>query len=482
MNRYLIGKIKCSIPVFVLSISVLSMFVKDKVLDNQRANLKLKSNNGLIEWQSIVNILNRHRPDIKRTIDDCLLLNDPNFTSKNYYYVDFDDDNGFAVFDNEHFYEHSEKGNYPAISTRNLYYNPNDGFLIFDKERNLFLQYDIENDEPLFQGKEIKSSRPHIDSVFSNKDGGIFESDLPSYVAEIHPSWEKVSSASITNFTCLSQNKTSFYLQYYHYYVYLGNGSFYVDDVYKSGEGNCVPTAIFNYLYNLPSTTSPGLINYSYCQSLLTGRNTTDRSCLFDGFSTPEDVLFSSFGDNIYLKSSYSPEIMAPQHYLSNSYDVDFIGIHFQSIGETNNSYVNYLHSTDLYWQIRDRAINFGFNPKDGMYDSYVPDIINDVSGLYGYDIMVSPCFGETNAINNINYGIPVIIGVEDSKTYHDHEMVIIGYNRYKETILGTTFYYYIWKVADGHSEAPRYYDPYHGSSLNMYFCTNRNTLVWPGC
>ena len=91
---------------------------------------------------------------------------------------------------------------------------------------------------------------------------------------------------------------------------------------------------------------------------------------------------------------------------------------------------------------------------------------------------------------NPFDYGIPVVISVNNSLDYHNHTMLIYGYKKYAYEVavfsfpLGfhiETVYAYLWLVDDNWSTQPTWYDPFK-SSDNMYFCTERTSLIWPNC
>ncbi len=120
----------------------------------------------------------------------------------------------------------------------------------------------------------------------------------------------------------------------------------------------------------------------------------------------------------------------------------------------------------NLYLSVRDYAIdNYGYE-RSGTNPFNIATIIENVGSEYNADIDANHVVVwsyESQVIDEINAGYPVIINVANSATYGSHSMVVTGYVLFTKTttILGINFYDYakLARVNDNWTAAARYFD-----------------------
>jgi hypothetical protein len=214
----------------------------------------------------------------------------------------------------------------------------------------------------------------------------------------------------------------------------------------------------------------------------------------FDSFNiTPN--LQSDY--NIYVSPTGNSEqnctIVAAYTALSYIRSTKFINIpnisvsYTPSIQESNlyNLYVNQKNYTsvkynhvfnNLFVQLRNRAINRGYNPYNGMNIGDTSGIIEDVSGSYGYSIdgveLINYTPNFSTVISQISLDKPMLWSTLSDPSYGSHVMVVNGYRQYHKTekvwIFTNNYYANLLAIYDGWSNSQRYFDiTAYGSALN---------------
>ncbi len=384
------------------------------------------------------------------------------------YYFDFEDDRGYAIFDDEKIYRFVTEGDFPWIFSTDVYYGSEGGFLYYNTESDSFQKVDDETGEVLNDEYDVVFST----SGYSEIDGCITSANLTSYVASVHPNWSLAKTVLMTNYYKWSMDTNSFYEQSYTYSDGSGGGNWYT-------EGNCAPNSMMSYLYNLPTVIAPGGGKYHYCENLISGRHVTPRYAIFSSYSDAFSYLLSN---NTYILDENE------NYQTSGSTNLKKVSVRWR-LKETTERV--WSHSNDLYWQVRTESIKRGFDPRFGFYMyNYSEEVLETIlNTYYGYNADLYRTNLSDNVVFNITFGIPVVIATNGSLTYGNHGMSIYGYKRYEyqEIVNGSsvTKSAYMWLVDDGWdsdgSTDQRWFDPNRGST-NNYFCTNRYSLKWSSC
>lgn len=464
---------KCCLTLLIFNLSL--MCANITINNEKELNILYKTYNNILDVdinktdEILSSLIGNNYPEIEYVRPIAALFNG---TKEYCYYVDFIDNNGYVIFDEENIYDSKSLGDYEILKNENIEYSSSDGFVIYDENTELYNLIDINLGEIIDENIYYTSSS----SSYSSVDGSILDSDLTNYISSVHPDWTLEDTKIIDNFSKRSMNTTSVYVDTHIY-----------DDGSTSSysEGNCGPNAMYSYLYNLPTVTSPSGINYQYNQNLLNGRNTVSKA---DYFKNKYDYFYAQLHDNYY-------DVDENENYLSTSTGTSTPQLkqHHWTQKSIYDSSISKM--TDLYWNVRTESIKKGFDPRFGlnMYD-YSEGIIEDVASYYyNYNIDIVRTDTVTNVLSNISYGIPVVVAAGNSLTYHSHGMVIYGYKKYSYEVTSgwwlwektETKYAYLWLVDEGwesdNASTQKWYDPNRGAS-NTYFCTNRNSLTWPTC
>ncbi len=122
------------------------------------------------------------------------------------------------------------------------------------------------------------------------------------------------------------------------------------------------------------------------------------------------------------------------------------------------------------------------YNHSEAVLETILNSYYGHSANIYRTEVLL-------DITSNIVYGIPVVVSTNGSLSYGNHGMVVYGYKRYtyNETVNGAsvTKSAYMLLVDDGWtsdgSPEQRRFDP-NRTSINRFFCTDRNSLTWPGC
>jgi hypothetical protein len=146
-------------------------------------------------------------------------------------------------------------------------------------------------------------------------------------------------------------------------------------------------------------------------------------------------------------------------------------------VNQKNYTSVKYNHVfNNLFVQLRNRAINRGYNPYDGMNIWNTSGIIEDVAGSYGYSIngveLIDYTPNFSTVISQISLDKPMLWSTLSDPSYGAHVMVVNGYRQYHKTekvwIFTNHYYANLLAIHDGWSNSQRYFDiTAYGSSLN---------------
>lgn len=171
----------------------------------------------------------------------------------------------------------------------------------------------------------------------------------------------------------------------------------------------------------------------------------------------------------------YSNAVYNDQHY------------YLTSQGWVINNYVSSLYGDriikqipSVYLNIRNRAINKGYNENSGMTGSKTKDIAYDISREFGYTSL----FKNTNSFDDISYlidrKIPSVVRTSKSTIYGNHQMAVNGYIKLEKktgwgwfTKVDTKW---VLSVDDGHQNSKtsasasyrHFYDPNMSGGANF--------------
>ena len=346
-----------------------------------------------------------------------------------------------------------------------------DGFVVKEPQSDIYYKVDIETGKVDYcdEIEPAEYDKTSYDAV----DGQLNDSNIDSYMAEQHPTWNFVSAVLTSGYFRQNQYNTSFYFKHYHYQ----DGNY--GDVEWS-EGNCAVNAMTNYFVNLPIVSNYVGVCYNYCPNLLSGNVNVNR---YAYFSSMLDTFSYQLTDNYYSYTDVSgkppSETIVSEHWRLR-----------KSWSSLWNS------DKETYWYIREKAIDYGFNPRSGFQTrDYGETVMENVAyNKFGYNINIVKTNSTSNVVNNINYGIPVVVSAQNSLSYHNHAMLIYGYRLYSYEVniiqfpfipTTETRYAFVWMVDDNWNASVdhTWFDPNRGSST-VFLTTERNSIVnvWPSC
>jgi hypothetical protein len=319
-------------------------------------------------------------------------------------YLDFNGDNGYMILvDGNEVVAWEPSGDLSYLKQlSSTYYSIFDGFGYYEGDQ--FLPYDREYlTEQELQAINFSSNKPYKGQN-SAGDGDIVTPS--SYVADRYGSGYKVETGNSK-----SLPKTFSYFKQWDLSIYYQTKK----DGLEYSEGNCTLSSIFalmNYLKSsgkytsLPAASSKTSYDATKDSFYSTYKNKNDYR-----IDTPKSL------PNLYL---------AIRQYATDNYGYE--------VGETNP-----------------------FN---------VTTIIKDIGKKYSETISASHILFwsyESQVVDQIDNGYPVIINVSNSSTYGSHSMVVTGYSLYTKTTtvdgLNVKNYVKLIKVNDNWSSSARYFD-----------------------
>lgn len=328
-------------------------------------------------------------------------------------YLDFDGDNGYMIIvDGNDVVAWEPSGDLAYLKELNsTYYSIFDGFGYY--EGTQFLPYDREYlTEQELQAINFSANNPY-DGQNSAGDGDIVAPS--SYVSDRYGSGYKIetgdSKALPKTFSYFRQWDLSIY------YETKGNSEY--------SEGNCTLSSIF------------ALMNYLKSSGKYTSLPAASSKTSYDA---TKDAFYSTYKNN-------------------SNYRID-----------TPKSLPN------LYLAIRQYAIdNYGYEV-DESNPFNITTIIKNIGKKYDETISASHILiwsYESQVVDQIDAGYPVIINVANSSTYGSHSMVVTGYALYTKTTsvggLNVKDYVKLIRVNDNWSGSARYFDFTNYAALGSF-------------
>ena len=318
-------------------------------------------------------------------------------------YLDFNGDNGYMILvDGNDVIAWETTGDLDYLKGLNsTYYSIFDGFGYY--EGTQFLPYDREYlTEEELQSINFSSNKPY-EGQNSTGDGDIVSPT--SYVSDRYGSGYKVESGDSK-----SLPKSFSYFKQWDLSIY-----YETKDGSEFSEGNCTLSSIF------------ALMNYLKTSGKYTSLPSASSKTSYDA---TDDSFYTKYKNKSNYRIDTPKEL--PNLYLAiRQYAVDNYGY---EVSETNP-----------------------FN---------ITTIIKDIGKKYGETISANHVLVwsyESQVVDQIDAGYPVIINVANSSTYGSHSMVVTGYSLYTKTTdaggLNIKDYVKLIKVNDNWSGSARYFD-----------------------
>lgn len=347
-------------------------------------------------------------------------------------YIDFDGNNGYLVMTgNNTIYSLQTTGDYPEYRyEKNLYFSYIDGFLFHDENGN-------------YQRYGNKTTMSTVASAASSDahDGNISSTELDEHVQKYHSYYtlESIVQPLSKTFEYSHQVNTSYYVSYN--VDKDGNNL----SNHKQAEGNCSLNSCFTLLRDWQ--------NRGYVSGLPKG--TIDKRG-----DIKNEYLYSDYGvGKVWLQTEDDIlfNFKAGQYYKWECNNQALIGMPM------------------LYDELREYAVGkLYYTPMSGLYDNQIKEIMYSVLAKYGNSVTLRETDTVSTAAIQINNNKACYLSVNNSYTYYDHAMVVLGYRKYSYEsgwwIFKTKNYAYYLEVADGWDTSHSYFfDPY----LNPYLIKN---------
>lgn len=369
-------------------------------------------------------------------------------------YIDFNDDNGYAVISCDlEILDLNTVGDYTFLrSELNLHFSRYDGFVFKDSngeyQRLIETEHHGLNMSPYYSGETDYKNSSIYTGQTAEGDGEIESAKINDYISERYPDYtyetKYVSLADTFDFS--RQVYTSYYIR-----RECDSEGNTINDLYSS-EGNCSLNSMFNIIRSWSKNKKISSIDYS---------STTDIS-----LSITSDALYNEWGQyNVCSSSSTNSSTKS-----NGDEEVDYY--------YWRPNYSSALQDMpNLYSNIRSYAISeYGYTPETGYYASDVPDTLEYVSKAnYNINIEVEYTSTVTTAISALENGEAVYLSLNNSSTYGNHGVALIGYQEYSYTtgwwIFSQTKYAYFYQIADGWNDSAMYFDPNTDASPSISFC-----------
>lgn len=369
-------------------------------------------------------------------------------------YIDFNGENGYIVITGDYnIYDLQVEGDFECLREINeLYYSFLDGFLYKD-ENGIFQKVIEQGVAEAANSFEIVwkdgDGADAAGNIYTGQDkpgdGEINPKDISQYVKERYSNYKFVSSVTdlSAGFNYSRQYKTSYYIKS----ITDKDGNSIGSTTWS--EGNCVLNSLYMALC---SWQSKGFVN-----NLPTGT--------VNLYSTiTSDPLYDYYGQGIVREGESGGKAK------SGSSNGD-TGAKYH---KWETSYSNLSNMPVLYRDIRDYAVNkYGYTPESNFKFDNVPSVGAYVANtLYNNNISIKKSSSVTSALNNIS-SKAVFLGINNSSTYGNHGVVIVGYYKYSYTtgwwIFSSTKYAYFYEIADGWNTSSRIFDPNTSASPSMW-------------
>ena len=354
---------------------------------------------------------------------------------KNYgTYIDFDGDNGYIVATgNYEIYDMQVSGDleYLRHTEKDILFSRVDGFLYSDSDGRLlkFQGSAEQNDGDGDKTKEYKPVKAADSTIYPGQynpgDGRIELESIDEYVAARYPEYSRKIMVQYlsSDFLCTEQESTSYYVKTI---LSGGSGHFY--------EGNCALTAAYSIL---KSWQSNGYVkNLPYSTVNLTN-------------SIKNDILYPQYGTgNLIVEGSL-------KYSWSTNYD-------------------HYLQAIpQLYTELRDYAVKtFGYTPESGLTPMNALSTMRHVCIEHGNSTYMNYTSSMTAVLNYLEERKACLLTFNNSSTYGDHAVALIGYRMY-ERVTGWWIFkkykqIYMYEIADGWGTKIKFFDPNTGEAKNL--------------
>lgn len=349
-------------------------------------------------------------------------------------YIDFDGDNGYVVSTgNYEIYDMQVSGDldYLRATDKDIYFSRVDGFLYTDSDGRLlrFKDSSAQNGDDKTQLTElyapVKSDSTVYPGQYKAGDGRIDPAKIDEYVAARYPEYNyKISVQKLSSsFKCEEQDSFGYYVK-----TVFSGGS-----ISHYGEGNCALTAGYSILN---SWRSNGYVRYlsDYTVDLTT--------------SIKNDILYPTYGTGEIIEEG------------SLEYN-----------WSTNDRYLDKI--PQLYTELRDYAVKtFGYTPESGLSHINTLSTMRHVCIMHNNSISINYTSSLTSVLNYLEERKACLLTFENSSTYGDHAVALLGYRMYeRETgwwIFKKYKQIYLYEIADGWINKPKFFDPNTGEAKNL--------------
>ena len=369
-------------------------------------------------------------------------------------YIDFNEDNGYVVSTgNYNIYELNVKGDLEYLREEStICYSYLDGFMYVD-ENNTYQRYEEIDTTDCINQQD--SSTNTSNTVYTGQseagDGEIDPSKISDYISERYPSYTYVSSSNNdlrASYPYSHQYNTSYYIK-----QYTDSTGTQIPGTNSWSEGNCVLNAVYSLIRDWS--------NRGYINNIPTSLN-GDLS-----LRITSDPLYSSFGTGIVRSGNTTDKAT-------------------NSSGSTNTEYYKWVTNSNyylnripiLYSEVRNYAVNVnGYTPETGYSTINVPATIQYVTNtLHGNNISIASTTSISNVLSLIDNNKACYLTINNSSTYGNHGVVIIGYQKYSYKsgwwIFSSTKYAYFYELADSWSStSSMYFDPNTSASPTLTAC-----------
>lgn len=371
------------------------------------------------------------------------LIEDENFG----IYLDFNEYNGYCVLTGDFtIYELEVEGDYEKLrELEELSYSYIDGF-VYKDEHSLYQRLiekttsSSEEIKPMLYPGQTKAGDGNINYIYIND---YIDARYPDYQYE----GQNVNLRNSFNFNIQSN------LSFFNQYKCNADGSIY--DEYKTytPEGNCTLTAMTNILTFWRKEGYVNNIDYSSKTDI---RDSIVNDSLYNVWGIGKN-LFDSNGNVV----GDVKHVKVDGHPLRNGGFGDYDYYCWKT-----TSTLHLMGMSNLYINIRECAVKkFNYTPISGLYDYQSKKVMCEVAKeYYNQNITINSTDSLNSAIDSIDEGKAVYLGINGSSTYEDHAVVLFGYQKYSYTtgwwIFKKTHYAYFFEVADGWSSSSIYFDP----------------------
>lgn len=282
------------------------------------------------------------------------------------------------------------------------------------------------------------------------KDGEIKIDEFDDYIKTHYPSYKFITKNE-------SLRDSSFYYNQFNTSYYIQNicdadGNF-IEGESKFSEGNCMLSAMYTVLSD-----------WANC-SLISDKI---------DFKSTANIIDTIKFDWLYDKYCDSPVMIKSGKGKGDEGD----GTVYYKWGVNYNS--NLRNMPVLYSNIREFAVcDYGYTPESGFKTSDVPQLLSAVANRYKVSINVSYTTLKAVALNSINEGKAVLLGINGSSSYHNHGVTIVGYQQYGLFKPIDSFNFvgqkHFFLVADNWHKESRYFDPNTDAKPALSYCILQN-------